>query len=377
MALCESLNHAGELEAVGGRAYVYGLTDGVPHSTNAAEYARIVRERARRRKLVFLGQKLVAEAYESEQPSADLLDRAQAALFQVAGCQTGNGFVNMKTLMRDVVEEFERLVADQRSVTGVPSGLPALDDLRRGFQKGDLVVIAAPTSVGKTSLVQSIAQYVALEAGRRVAVFSLEMDPRSLGLRLLASEAHVDHHQLLTGRLYQGDYARMSAALERLSVAGIYIDSSSALTAFDVRAKARRLKADGALDLIVIDYLQLMRSTKRAENRNLEVAEISRALKAVAIDLDVPVLLLSHFSRAPETRTNHRPQLSDLRDSGAIEQDADVVLLLYREERYAPTDQNRGVAEIDIGKQRNGPVGTVKVSFVKEYTRFEDLKIKG
>jgi replicative DNA helicase len=374
LTLKPELAARGRLDEVG-VAYLAGLPDGVPRSSNVGEYARIVCENSVRREMVRAGHAIIDSAYDPEGDAATVLDRAQARLFQIADHQTRGQMVNMAALMPAVINEVERRVADKRTVTGVPTGFRDLDDLTRGFQPEDLIVIGARPSMGKTSLVMNVAQHAALHHGMRVAVFSLEMSAQSLGLRLLASEARIDHHRLLSGRLCQSDYGPMADAYGRLSQAGIVIDSSSSVTAFDVRAKARRLKADKGLDAIIIDYLQLMRPTQRAENKNLEIAEITRSLKAIAIDLRVPVILLSQLSRALESRSNHRPQLSDLRDSGSIEQDSDVVLLLHREEEYAKSDQNRGKAEIIIAKQRNGPTGTVTVSFVKEYTRFEDIPV--
>jgi len=367
-----ALEHANELDDVGGPAYVFGLTDGVPHSTNAVHYAQIVRERATLRLLIHAGQQLVAAAYESEQRAADVLDAAQAALFGISERTVAGGFVDMKTLMSEALDTVEKLVADKRRITGVATGFRDLDDMTRGLQAGDLVIVAARPSVGKTAFAMNLVQHAAVRDGRRAAVFSLEMGRKSLGLRLLASEARIDHHRLLSGQVFEADWAPMSNAMGRLAEGGIHIDDSSTATVFDVRAKCRRLKADKGLDLIVIDYLQLMTGAQKAENKNLEVAGITKGLKAVAKDLDVPLVLLSQLSREPEKRGNHRPLLSDLRDSGSIEQDADVVIMLHREERYAPTDENRGLAEAILAKQRNGPTGTVRLVFQERVVRFDN-----
>jgi replicative DNA helicase len=279
----------------------------------------------------------------------------------------------MRELMPEVVEDIDRRRADRHRVTGVPTGFRDLDSLMRGLQPEDLVVVAARTSMGKTSFILNIVEHAALVHGRRCGVFSLEMGRKALGARLLASQAGIDHQRLTTGYIAESQWSKVSEAIVRLSDSGIYIDDSSTATVFDVRAKARGWKANGGLDLIAVDYLQLMTGTHRAENKNLEVAEITRALKAVARDLGVPVLLLSQLSREPDKRNGHRPQLSDLRDSGAIEQDADVVLMIHREEYYARTKENHGVADIIIAKHRNGPVGTVRLAWIPEQTRFSNV----
>lgn len=368
LTLGDSLTRTDEFEKVGGALYLFKLTDGVPHSTHAVDYARIVREKSRLRQIILAAQRTLADAYEASTPSADVLDAAQAALSTIAdGHVAGGGLVPMKTIMPAVVDELQRLATNQQLVTGIGSGLTSLDEITRGFQKKALIVIGAQTSMGKTSFGLNIAEHAAV-AGAHVAIFALEMDCLSLGIRFLASRARISHGRLMSGFVRAAEWGPLSEAMGCLGELGIYIDDSSSLTAFDVRARARRLRADGGLDLIIVDYLQLMRGAQRAENKNLEVADISRSLKMIAKDLDVPVLLLSQLSRAPAQRTDRRPQLSDLRDSGAIEQDADVVLLLYRDA------SEKGVAEISVAKHRNGPTGFVKVAFVEELMRFENLE---
>jgi len=370
--LREELDRAGDLAEVNGPAYLIALVDGVPRSTNIEHYAAIVREKAYLRDAIFAANKVLAEAYDAEDDAREVLNRAQQAFFDIDRQTARRGFVDMSALMPDVLAAIERHAADRRTVTGVPTGFGALDEMTRGFQPGNLIVVAGRPSMGKTTFAMNIAQHAATNGRRQVAVFSLEMSQKSLGIRLVASEARVEHHRLLSGHIAQGDYARIAVAMDRLGAAGIHIDDSAAVTVFDVRAKSRRLKADGGLDLIVIDYLQLMNGVGRAENKNLEVAGITKGLKAVARDLDVPVVLLSQLSRETERRGNHRPQLSDLRDSGAIEQDADVVIFIHREERYVPTDDNRGVAEAVLSKQRNGPTGTIRLRFESELVRFDN-----
>ena len=373
LTLRESLAASDELERVGGPAYITALVDGVPRSTNVEHYAAIVREYATRRRLVLVGQKLIAEAHESDDSPADLIDRAHSALFKVAERQSVDTLTDSRALMPELLGVVDQLVADKRLVTGVPTGLTDLDELTRGLQPRDLIVVAARPSMGKTSFGMNVVQHAAIRASRRALVFSLEMGRRPIGLRLLASEGRVDHHKLLSGHLGDADWGRLSNAMGRLEAGAIYVDDAAVVTVFDVRAKARRLQAGGGLDLIVIDYLQLMTGAQKAENKNLEVAAITKGLKAIARDLDVPVLLLSQLSREPDKRGNHRPQLSDLRDSGAIEQDADVVIGLHREEKYAPTADNRGVAEAILLKQRNGPTGTVRLLFHDHLVRFDNL----
>lgn len=372
LTLRDALQRSNELEAVEGPAYIFSLTDGVPHSVNAAEYARIVREKSALRQLAFASNKALAEAYSGELPAADVLERAQSALFEIAGRQVTGGFIDMHELMPATLEEIERLVADKRHVTGVATGFTDLDHMTRGLQPGDLVVVAGRPSMGKTAFAVNVAQHAAIRGGHQAAVFSLEMSRKSLGLRLIASEARIDHHRLLSGHVVPDAWSSISSAIDRLSDAGLHIDDASGATIFDIRAKARRLKASRGLDLIVIDYLQLMSGAQRAENKNLEVAAITKGLKAIARDLDIPVVLLSQLSRDTEKRGNHRPILADLRDSGAIEQDADVVIFIHREEKYAPTAENRGTAEAILAKQRNGPTGTVGLVFHDHLVRFDN-----
>lgn len=373
VTLKDALARDNELESVGGPAYLFALTDGVPHSTNAVEYARIVRDKAQLRQLVSIGQRMISRAFDAGEHASAIVDATLAELLERASARTDRGFIDTKTLMPQIVEAVEQLVANPRRITGVASGFSDLDDMTRGFQPSDLIIIAARPAMGKTSLAMNIVQHAAIKDGRRVAVFSLEMGRKSLGLRLLSSEARIDHHKLLSGQVHDGDWSRISNAIGRLAEAGILIDDATSTTVFDVRAKARRLAADGGLDLIVIDYLQLMTATQKAENKNLEVAAITKGLKAIARDLEIPVVLLSQLSRDPEKRGNHLPQLSDLRDSGAIEQDADLVIFIHRAERYAATAENRGQAEAIIGKARNGPTGVVKLLFHDHLVRFDNL----
>src|SRR3954471_14547638 len=377
VTLKEELSRAGELDEVGGPAYIAALTDGLPHATNVEYYARIVREKATLRNLIFSANKILANAYEAEQEPNLILDEAEQAIFAIAENRVREGFVSMRTLAHASFETIELAHERKQLITGVPSGFTDLDELTAGFQPGDLIIIAARPSVGKTALALNVAQHVGTKTGKCVGVFSLEMSKEQLFLRMLTSEAHIDSHRLRTGFLVESDWGRLSHALGTLSETKIYIDDSPGMGVLEMRAKSRRLLAEHGLDLLIIDYIQLMQGRGRFENRTLELASISRSLKQLAKELNVPVVILSQLSRAPESRSDHRPQLSDLRESGALEQDADVVMFIYREDLYAdksqaPTDA-QGVAELIIAKQRNGPTGVVRLAFIREFTRFENL----
>ena len=308
----------------------------------------------------------------------DVLDEAERSIFQIAEDRLRTGFVPLSELVGTSYQLIERLQAHKGLVTGVPSGFVDLDEMTSGFQKQDLVIIAARPSMGKTSFALNVALNAAVEAGKTVGVFSLEMSNEQLFVRMLTSEARIDAHRFRGGFLGDADYERLTVASARLHDAKVFIDDSPGLGLLEMRAKSRRLKIEHGLDLLVVDYLQLMQGRGRFENRQQELASISRSMKILAKELDVPILALSQLSRAPEGRSDHRPQLSDLRESGALEQDADLVLFIYREEMYAQEAERRpeveGVAEIIIGKQRNGPVGTARLAFLKQYTRFENLQ---
>jgi replicative DNA helicase len=285
------------------------------------------------------------------------------------------GFVPMRDLVRESFPKIEQLFEQKRLVTGTPTGFVDLDEMTRGFQAGDLIIIAARPSMGKTSLVLNISQHVAMQPGMTVGFFSLEMSKEALFLRLLTTEAQIDSHRLMSGAIGQKDYGRISHALESLSAMQLFIDDTSNMGVMEMRAKARRLQAEHGLNLLVVDYIQLMNGRGRFENRTLELAAISRSLKGLAKELHVPIVVLSQLSRAAETRSDHRPQLSDLRESGALEQDADLVILIYRDDVYNrdPNNADAGTAELIVAKQRNGPTGTVKTAFLREQTRFANL----
>jgi replicative DNA helicase len=375
VTLKEELARAGELDDVGGPAYVASLADGVPRATNVEYYARIVKEKATLRNLIYAANKILTNAYEAEQEPDIILDEAESSIFSVADDRMKAGFVPMRDLVKESFPKIEQLFEQKRLVTGTPTGFVDLDEMTRGLQPGDLIIIAARPSMGKTSLVLNISQYVAMQPGMTVGFFSLEMSKESLFLRLLTSEAQIDSHRLMSGAIGQKDYGRISHALESLSAMQLFIDDTSNIGVMEMRAKARRLQAEHGLNLLVVDYIQLMSGRGRFENRTLELAAISRSLKGLAKELHVPIVVLSQLSRAAETRSDHRPQLSDLRESGALEQDADLVILIYRDDVYNrdPNNPDAGTAELIIAKQRNGPTGTVKTAFLREQTRFANL----
>jgi replicative DNA helicase len=377
VTLKEELARAGQLEQVGGPAYIASLVDGVPRSTNVEHYARIIKEKATCRNLIFAASRISDLAYEGEQDADLLLDEAERAIFEIADDRVRSGFVPLSTLVHESFEAIEKLHERRGLVTGVPTGFDELDAMTSGFQPSDLIIVAARPSMGKTSFTLNIAQHVGGQAGLTVGFFSLEMSKEQLFLRMLTSEARIDAHRFRSGYLSEQDYERLSHALNVLERSRVFIDDTASLGVLEMRAKARRLKAEHGLHLLIVDYIQLMQGRGRFENRQQELASISRSLKGLAKELHVPIVALSQLSRAPDARADHRPQLSDLRESGALEQDADVVLFIYREEQYERNDQTEGIAEIIVGKQRNGPTGTVKLAFVKEHTRFENLEWRG
>lgn len=375
VTLKEALERSGELEEVGGPAYIASLVDGVPRSTNVEYYAQIVKEKATLRALIFSANKILANAYEADQEADLILDDAESAIFAVAEDRVKSGFIAMRELVNQSFPKIEKLFEHKSYITGVPTGFDDLDRKTRGLQPGDLVIVAARPSMGKTSLVLNICQHVATQ-GQVAGFFSLEMSKEQLFMRMLASEARIDTYRLLSGQIGQKEYGQITHALETLSEARLFIDDTAGIGVMEMRAKARRLQAEHGLHLLAVDYVQLMTGRGRFENRTLELASISRSLKGLAKELSVPVIVLSQLSRAPEARSDKRPQLSDLRESGALEQDADVVALIFREEMYKLGDEpseNDGVAEIIIAKQRNGPTGTIKLAFLREQTRFANL----
>jgi replicative DNA helicase len=378
LTLSEELSRRGELEGSGGKDYIGFLVDAVPTAANIEYHARIVREKAILRRLIEVSTSIVAEAFEGKTTARELLDEAESKIFLVSQEQTDGGFTRIKELLWPTMERIEALQRGGKTVTGVASGFNDLDELTSGFQPAELIIVAARPSMGKTAFTLNVAQHAAIEHSVPVAFFSLEMSKESLVQRMLTSEARIDAQRLRKGQLRDDDFPRLARAAGILSSAPVWIDDTPGLTLLEMRSKARRLKADAGVGLVIVDYLQLMQGPANSESRQQEVSQISRGLKALAKELAVPVIALSQLSRAPEQRTgeNKRPQLSDLRESGAIEQDADLIMFLYRQEFYdGPTDKDgnslEGKAEVIVGKQRNGPTGLVNLFFHKQYTRFE------
>src|SRR5688572_16284724 len=381
LTLAEELSRHGELDASGGKDYIGFLIDVVPTAAHVEYHAKIVREKALLRRLIEASTSIVADAFEGRTPVAELLDAAEARIFQVSQERSNEGFTRIKELLWPTMERIEALQKGGKTITGVASGFTDLDELTSGFQPSDLVIVAARPSMGKTAIVLNMAQHAAIENSVPIAVFSLEMSKESLVQRLLTSEARVDAQKLRKGMLRDDDFPRLARAAGILAQAPIFIDDSPGITLLEMRSAARRLRADANIGLVVVDYLQLIQSTSDAENRTQEISQISRSLKALAKELAVPVVALSQLSRATEQRTDKRPQLSDLRESGAIEQDADLVMFIYRQEMYeGPTDKDgnslEGRAEVIVGKQRNGPTGIVNLFFHKAYTRFENYSAR-
>ncbi len=373
VTVAEELRRWGALEDIGGKAYLFHLVNSVPAASNAAFYSRIVEETSLLRKLIQATQEGAALAYESGDDVDNIVDRVEQLVFDVGQRRLGDRFTAIKDLLHDHLEQVEALQLRGSAVTGVPTGFTDLDKLTSGLHRSNLVVVAARPSFGKTSLALNIAQQAAVNHDRKVAIFSLEMSNMELIQRLVCAEALVDVHKLRTGNLTDADWARLATAVGRLAEAPIWIDDTEAVTVLEIRAKARRLKQRHGLDLVIVDYLQLMSGPRRSENRVQEISEISRSLKILARELDVPVIAVSQLSRAVEQRHDKRPMLADLRESGAIEQDSDLVMFIYRDEVYNPDSTDKGTAEVHLAKHRNGPVGTIKLTFLPNYTKFANF----
>ena len=374
ITLQDELLRNASLESAGGIGYLSGLLEGIPYLTNIEHYIDIVRDKSLLRQMINSASKVISECFDQAEPADAILDQAEQALFNLSEHRTKSGFVSVADMEEDTQKLLTKLYEDKEMITGVATGFTDLDRMTSGFQPGDLVILAARPSMGKTALALNVAQYVALKKGLPVGIFSLEMSKQQLLMRFLCAESLVDAHKVRTGYIGKDDFRQLIDALAAVTRAPLYIDDSSSLTIMEMRAKARRLKAEHGLSLLIVDYLQLMSGYGRVENRVQEISGISRGLKALAKELEVPVIALSQLSRAPEQRQgDHRPQLSDLRESGSIEQDADVVLFIYREEVYKRDEENEGKADLIISKQRNGPIGNVKLAFLKQYTKFETL----
>ena len=379
VTLAEELSKDGLLEKVGGAAYLAALTDGVPLGTTAsiAEYSRIVKEKSIVRRLINASNNVIARCLEASDEPEALIDLAQSQVFEIAEQKVPSGFLGVKDIVKSSFGTIDVLFDRGKSVTGVETGFVDLDRMTSGFQPGELIILAARPSLGKTALALNVGAHAATQ-GVATGIFSLEMSKESLLIRLLCSEARIDSHKLRTGFTSRDEWSKMTQALGRLAEAPLYIDDSPALSVMQIRARARRVKAEKGLGLLIVDYLQLITGHGRFENRTQEVSFISRSLKSIAKELSVPVLALSQLSRAPEERPGHRPQLSDLRESGSIEQDADVVLFIFRQDVYKQQEEEQegggagGRCELIIGKQRNGPTGNIPVVFIKRYARFEN-----
>jgi len=376
ITLKDELQRANELESVGGAAYLASLTDGLPRAINIEFYAQIVKEKSTLRRLIQISSETMSRSYQDEDSAQEILQHIEKAIFDISKQQFRTGFSAISPIVSDVFKQIEELSNRKTPVTGLETGFVDLDRMMAGLHPSDLIIVAARPSLGKTSLCLNIAEHSAIRNKKSVGIFSLEMSKEQLVKRLLCSESRIDAHRINTGYLNKEDWNRLSQASGDLSDSRIFIDDTASITVPELRSKARRLSLEHGLDLIIVDYLQLMSgSTQRYENRTQEISQISRGLKGIAKELRVPLIAVSQLSRAIESRTgeHRRPQLSDLRESGSIEQDADVVMFIYREEIANPSEDSKGLAELIIGKQRNGPTGTIQLAFSKQFTRFDSL----
>ena len=375
ISVIDQLKKNKEIEGVGGAYYITGLVEAVPTAANVESYAKIVLEKAVLRKLIYLAHDMSKEAYDDRQTVDDILDSAEQSIFTITQNRLKGGFKHIEPILHESFEQLDAISSKAGSVIGVPSGLIDLDEITAGFHPGDLVIIAGRPSMGKTSLALSIARNAAVDHKESIGFFSLEMADLQIAMRLLCAESKVDSHLVRTGNLPKSQWKNLSIHVGTLAEAPIYLDDSPAITVLELRAKARRLKAEHDVKLIIVDYLQLMQGPKGVESRQQEISIITRSLKSLAKDLKIPIIALSQLSRAVENRTDKRPQLSDLRESGAIEQDADVVMFLYRQWVYTREEEDRGKAQVIIAKQRNGPTGTVNITFLDRFARFENQSI--
>ncbi len=374
ITLSDSLKNKSLLDPIGGLTYLTQLADFVPTAANVQYYVDIVKQKGIQRQLIKNSTDIVSKSYSTDVNIDDLVDEAERLIFEIATAKQKQQAVALKDIIRTTIENIDQLYQRKESITGVPTGFVDFDRMTSGLQKADLIVIAGRPSMGKSAFAVSIAEYACVEKNIPVAIFSLEMSKEQLVQRMLCSQARVDAHKVRTGFLSPAEWPMLTKAAGRLSNIPMYIDDTPAISVLELRAKARRLKAAHGIGLIIVDYLQLMQASVKTDSRQQEISEISRSLKALARELSVPLIAISQLSRAVESRQDHRPQLSDLRESGAIEQDADVVVLLMREEYYNPTEENRGIAEAIIAKQRNGPTGSVKLKFFKEFVSFANLE---
>jgi replicative DNA helicase len=374
VTLIEELKKKDILDEMGGPTYITELAGSIPTAANVDHYARIVHEKYLLRSLINTATQIVSESFEPSSEVEELLDRAEKLIFDITSDKKRELHVfSMKDVVKESIETIDQLYQRKENITGIPTGFHDLDVKTAGLQKSDFIVLAGRPSMGKSALAISMLQHAGVVTKIPCAFFSLEMSKEQLAQRMLCSIARVNAHKVRTGFFSQSDWQKLIEAADKLSKSPIYIDDSPSISALEMRAKARRLKAKHDIQLLVVDYMQLMRGTFRSENRQQEISEISRSTKALARELNIPIIAVSQLSRAVEQRQDHRPQLSDLRESGAIEQDADVVLLLLREEYYNPTEENKGIAEVIVAKQRHGPTGNIKLAFLSEYMMFNNL----
>ncbi|MFY9401965.1 MAG: replicative DNA helicase [Candidatus Omnitrophota bacterium] len=373
ITLTDVLKKEGIIDEVGGASYLTGLVNAVPSAANIGHYVNIVKEKSILRTLINNATKIISLCYESEGNIDEVVDNAERFIFEVSERKTQGSYLHIKEVVSDSIETIDTLYRKKAHVTGIPTGYIDFDIKTAGLQESDLIVVAGRPSMGKSAFALGMVEHAGIVEKIPTAVFSLEMSKEQLAQRMLCAHARVDAQKVRTGYLATSDWPKLTAAAGKLSEAPIFIDDTPAISVMELRAKARRLKAQQDIRFIVLDYMQLMRGSAYSESRQQEISEISRSLKALARELRVPIVAISQLSRAVESRSDHRPQLSDLRESGAIEQDADVVVLLLREEYYSPTSDNQGIAEVIIAKQRNGPVGSLRLAFIKEYTRFENI----
>ena len=377
VTLIDELKKRGELEEAGGISYLTSLTTFVPTAANISHYAKIVRDKSMLRSLITTATTILSTAYDAQDEAKDILDKAERMIFEITSKKVEGGFVSLKEIIKGSIETIDSLYQRKTNVTGLATGFDDFDKMTSGLHEGELVVVAGRPSMGKSALACCIAEHVGIVLKQGVAIFSLEMSKEQLAQRMLCSHARVDASKVRTGFLSQADWPHLVNAAGKFSEAPIFIDDSSTLSVLELKGKARRLKSLHDIKLIIVDYLQLLESPSfRSEGRQQEISDISRSLKALAKELGVPIIAVSQLSRKPEGRDDKRPQLADLRESGAIEQDADLVLLLFREEFYNQTEENRGVAEVMIAKQRNGPTGPTRLAFLKEFMRFENLSVR-
>jgi replicative DNA helicase len=375
ITLTNELRKTDQLDSIGGASYLASLIDSVPTAANIQYYARIVKEKAILRKLIQTSTEIITQSYEDRGDVEGFLDEAERSIFEISEKRVRPSFYPIREIVKQSFATIEKLFKKKEAVTGVASGFKELDRMTAGFQPSDLIIVAGRPSMGKTAFCLDVAEYAAIDNKIPVAIFSLEMSKEQLVIRMLCSQANVEGTRLRTGYLNESDWPKLTIAAGSLSESPIYIDDTAALSVLEMRAKARRLKADHGLGMVIVDYLQLMKGRARVESRQQEISEISRSLKALAKELTIPVIAVSQLSRKTEERTGNRPQLSDLRESGAIEQDADLILFIYRDEVYNrdPDNPNRGKAEVIIGKQRNGPIGKIDLAFLDKFTTFKDL----